>query len=362
MTSGALDDAIAALGDAALLGVDTEFMRTRTYWAQLCLLQISARGSAFVIDTMADIRLDNLWPHLEAGPATKIMHAPGQDLEIFYAMGRNRITPVFDTQIACGLIGLPPQIGYAAAVEQLLGVAIEKSETRTDWSRRPLSAAQLHYAAEDVVHLPPLFRALSEKLESLDRMDWAIEDSERAADPDRFRVDPEVAWQRVKGIGRLPPREAARAMKLAAWRETTALRADRPRLWIMKDDQLLAVAAAGPRKREDIAAIDSLPRGLVRRQADRLVATVQSADREFEAGSLKPPRQRARDASRQSLIRDMKAIVAKVASDLGIAAEVLASRRDIAGLIDRDEDCRLLTGWRRERVGEELEDLLKTQS
>jgi len=176
----------------AAVGVDTEFMRERTYYAQLCLLQLGTPGLSVCVDPLAIQSLDPLRPLMSASATCKILHAARQDLEVLAPVVGN-VAPVFDTQVAAALVGFPAQVGYAELVSRIIGVELHKSQTRTDWSRRPLSAAQLDYALDDVRHLPPLREALGERLERLGRKDWFDEEMALLAG-ESYSVDPDLAW------------------------------------------------------------------------------------------------------------------------------------------------------------------------
>ena len=210
----------SALGAHAAVGLDTEFMRERTYYAQLCLLQLAAPGVAVCVDTLAVTDLTPLRA-LAASPATtKIIHAARQDLEVLEpALGR--VAPLFDTQVAAALCGFPAQVGYADLVREILGVDLHKSQTRTDWSRRPLTDAQIDYALDDVRHLDALRQALLGRLAQLGREAWLAEEMAALAE-EPLATEPDRAWERLKGIRELDEHRQRVARRLAAWREEIA--------------------------------------------------------------------------------------------------------------------------------------------
>src|ERR1700675_1605115 len=199
------------LESQSLIGVDTEFLRERTFFPKLCLLQISAGGGIWCVDTLRGGSLEPLVNALTAPQTRKVIHAARQDLEAFYLTTKRVISPVFDTQIAAGCIGLKPQIGYAELVKTLLDVTIPKGQTRTDWSKRPLTHAQLVYAADDVLYLSAIADELARRLAVLGREHWVREDCLELEDRRLYEPDEAFAWVRLRGIGQLAPEPRARA-------------------------------------------------------------------------------------------------------------------------------------------------------
>ena len=201
----------------ASIGVDTEFLRERTSFPKLCLLQLAAGGEVWCVDTLRGGSLEPLVPALTGAASRKVIHSARQDLEAIYLSVKRVISPVFDTQIAAGCIGLKPQIGYAELVKTLLDVTLPKGQTRTDWSKRPLTAAQLEYAADDVRYLGEIAARLTERLRALGREHWVVEDCLALEDPRLYEPDPTQAWKRLRGLKQLPPapRARARASRLA---------------------------------------------------------------------------------------------------------------------------------------------------
>src|ERR1700689_448335 len=184
----------------ASIGLDTEFLRERTFFPKLCLLQLAGGEDVWCVDALRTEGLEALVPPLTIAAPRKVIHAARQDLEAFYLTVRRVVSPVFDTQIAAGCIGLKPQIGYADLVKTLLDVSLSKGQTRTDWSRRPLTAAQLEYAADDVAYLNEIAERLGERLRALGREHWVIEDCRALEDPSLYEPDPADAWKRLRSL------------------------------------------------------------------------------------------------------------------------------------------------------------------
>lgn len=343
------DTVIAVLDRQDRIGVDTEFMREKTFFAELCLVQISAADQIFCIDPLSGKDLQTFWASTSG--TTWVLHSARQDIEVVYQTAQSMPRAIFDTQIAAGLLGFPPQLGYANLVNELFAVELPKTHTRADWSRRPLAAELLQYAAEDVLYLLPAFETLAERLEKAGRLAWAEEDSAQLLDPALYDLDPQLAIDRLKGSGKLHGRSRAAAAHLAAWRETEALRANRPRQWIAKDAVLIGLARALPDTLDALQSIDGLSPGLIRRSGKRIldaVAASRSDDNDHRPAA-------APDEAQKAALRQMQAAVAACANDLGIAAETVAAKKDLLSLLGNgDRESRLLKGWRHELIGEQL--------
>ena len=347
----ALAELSARLGSEARIGLDTEFLRERTYRAQLCLVQLSAPHDAACVDPLTLAELTPLAALLAAPGVTKVMHACRQDLEVLLPLaGVTR--PVFDTQIAAALIGLPAQVGYAELVRRLLGTELPKSHTRTDWSRRPLSSEQLEYALDDVRYLLPLAQALEEQLARLGRLSWLAEELAELEDERVLSVAPEEAWLRLRGLRELDASRVRLARELAAWRERSAVQHNRPRGWILEDAVLREIVTQVPRTPEQLAAVAGMPAGLVKRRGAELLALVAAAQVPDPPPPL-PGRSRP-DPARLALVKKLATLSQSVATELNLVPEVLATRRDLEQLADGRRDGLVLHGWRRSVLGERL--------
>ncbi len=343
----------AALGAEGQIGVDTEFLRERTFFPQLCLVQIAAGGRIWCVDALRSGDLRALAPVLVAATARKVIHAARQDLEAIHLHSRCLVTPVFDTQIAAGCVGLKPQIGYADLAQELLGVSIAKGQTRTDWSRRPLSAAQLHYAAEDVEYLGEMAARLTRRLAELGREAWVLEDCRALSDPSQFEPDPARAWERMRGLAQLQPHPRSRARALANWREREARERDLPRSWILSDTAIFDLAQVNPPDSGALRRLRSLPEDLPEALASALLAALQEASRQ-EPHDMEPGRDARPTAEQKSLLEKLADCVQRRAAALGISAEILAPRGELKALALGERDTACLRGWRREVIGAEL--------
>jgi ribonuclease D len=341
------------LAGHASVGLDTEFLRERTFFPRLCLLQLAAGGQVWCVDTLRSGGLEALVAPLTAPAPLKVIHAARQDLEAFDLTVKRVISPVFDTQIAAGCIGLKPQIGYADLVKTLLDVPLTKDQTRTDWSKRPLSAEQLEYAADDVRYLNEIAERLGERLKSLGREHWVAEDCAALADPKLYEPEPERAWRRLRGLAHLPPAARPRARALAMWREQAARERDLPRGWILDDAGLFKLAAANPASHAAIGSALSLPRPMNESLAGGLLEALRQPPPE-EAADHEPPRDARPTPEQRALIDRLAGVVDARAAALGVSAEILAPRGEIKALALGERDVPCLAGWRREEIGGRL--------
>ena len=335
------------------IGVDTEFMREKTFFAELCLIQIATNDDIYCIDPLASDAMRSFWE--SATDRTWVVHSARQDIEVVYQTSQLMPKRIFDTQIAAGLLGYAPQLGYANLASELFGVEIAKSHTRADWSKRPLTDALLQYAAEDVEYLLPAYNALAERLDRQSRLAWAEEDSARLLSPDLYDIDPRLAIDRLKGARNLRGQRRSAAAGLATWRESQALRSNCPRQWVARDSVLIDLAFKLPASIEELQAIEGLAPGLIRRAGKTIIEIIALSDADDD--HYKPPA--VPDEAQKVLLKKMQNHVAECAADLGLAAETLASKKDLSGVImSGAQDSRLLNGWRHEVIGEQILKLL----
>jgi ribonuclease D len=337
-----------ALENQQSIGVDTEFLRERTFFPKLCLLQLSAAGQIWCVDTLNVGSLDALMPPLTAPGHPKLIHAARQDLEALYLTAKRVVSPVFDTQIAAACIGMKPQVGYAELVKTLFDVTIPKGQTRTDWSKRPLTRAQLDYAADDVLYLNDVAEHLKKRLKELGRDHWVLEDCLSLEDRRLYEPDLDLAWERLRGIGQLPAEPRSRAKAVAVWREKLARDRDLPRSWIIADAAIFTIAHANP---STAAALES-----VQPMNEKFAATLLEA---LRGSSVTPadhePIQDARPTPEQKALLDrLSKIVDARAAQLSVSAEVLAPRGELKALAMGKRETHALTGWRKQEIGERL--------
>ncbi len=362
-TTEALADLTTGFAKAPYVTVDTEFMRERTYWPQLCLVQIArpviegdeVGADAAIIDPLAEgMDLAPLFKLMANKKVVKVFHAARQDVEIFHNLGGIIPTPMFDTQVAAMVCGYGDQVGYETLVRRIAKAELDKSSRFTDWSRRPLSGKQLDYALGDVTHLRRIYRELSDLLEESGRGHWLAEEMAILTAPGTYVVEPDDAWRRVKARSQ-SPKYLAVVKALAKWREETAQTRDVPRSRVMKDDVLLEIATARPKSPEELGKLR-----LVQREARR-PETAEGIIGAVAEGEACPPDQRPvlppppRRRQGSAAVADMLRVLLKArAEELGVASKLIASSADLDVLAGEDKpDLAALKGWRREAFGED---------
>jgi ribonuclease D len=343
------------LAPGDFVALDTEFMRESTYFPKLCLIQAANSGACAVLDPLTLPDLAPLWQFLRDRRRTKVLHAARQDLEVLATATRDATAPgpIFDTQIAAALLGYPAQIGYGSLVTERLGHTLPKGHTRTDWSRRPLTPEQLQYAEDDVRYLVPLYLDLQAALQAAGRLEWLYEETRELEGLDLHGADPDAAWRRLKGLERLQPQQRATLKLLAQWREAAAIRHDKPRGWILADDALRELAERMPGTIQDLETVHSVPAGVVRRRGDEILALIERgrAAAGNEAAASMPTRPQPQQVA---LVAKLMGLARETALHAKINAELLATRRDVEQLVFSGRTEHLLSGWRREIIGEPL--------
>ena len=350
---------VEQLRRAPAVGIDTEFMRERTYFARLCLIQIASDEVAAIIDPIAIGDLSPLLELVSDPGVVKIFHAGSQDLEIFYRLLGAVTAPVFDTQVAATLAGFQQQVGYGALVREMLDVQLDKGDTYTDWSKRPLSDTQVEYALNDVRYLPEMYRRLVAELDKEGRTSWLAADFGRMEDPATYEPLPEEQWRRVKRVSSLNRRQLALAREVAAWRELEAQRRDVPKRWVLGDESIVEIARRGPKTANELAAV----RGV----SDKVNRAAQKGILEAVGRGLAVPEADLPSIAKRKRVQGdvdgavdlMIALVRARAREHGVAMPLLASRDDLERLAGGEREASpLLEGWRRSMVGDELVRLL----
>lgn len=344
---------------SSVLAIDTEFLREKTYYAKLCLLQMATDDEVAIVDPFAVRDLTPIACLLEDEGIVKLFHAGGQDLEIIYREIGVLPRPIFDTQIAAALLGHTQQIGYGALVNSLCGVSLKKSDSFTDWSRRPLQDSQLDYAADDVLYLPEVYRTMVERLEEKGRLAWLRNDFEELSNPARYEEDPRLRYKRLKRVNQLSRRQMSAARELAAWREVEAQHRDVPRKWILTDEQIVEACRRDPRSIDDLFMVRGIKERVTTRDARAIVSIMAKGMALPESEWPELDRAAKNEPNVDAEIDLMNALVRLRARENDIAMQTLASHGDLA-MVARGytEGVDVLKGWRRAIVGEELLDLL----
>lgn len=341
------------------VAVDTEFAREKTYWPQLCLVQVAFAGQQAVIDPLA-ARLDlkPLFALMQDRNVIKVLHSARQDIEIFHALTGHIPQPVFDTQIAASVLGFGDSVGYERLVREMLGQTVDKAARYSDWTARPLPERQLQYALEDVTHLRDLYPRLRERLVQQGREDWLREDLETLCSPATYAQEPEQAFRRLKlKAGSATFQATARA--LAVWREETAQRRNLPRGWVLKDDALVRLASELAHGRADLGLVTSrLPKALL--EMDReLPARLLEA----RQGLPRTPREEAPAQAPDGVVELLRVWLRTCCARHGVAERLVAAGSDLERLATEGEasDVPCLHGWRREVFGTDALRLLAGQ-
>ncbi len=346
------------LRDDTWITVDTEFIPERTFWPQLCLVQIAGAGDAAVIDALADgVDLGPVFDLMTDRNILKVFHSGRQDLEIFLHLSGSLPHPVFDTQIAAMACGHGEQVSYARIVEAVTGKAIGKGARITDWSKRPLSRNQIAYALEDVTHLRRVYEHLSSMLASKGRETWVGERMAWLNDPQTYRNDVSHAWTRIRKKPRRP-RDLAVLREVAAWRERQAQERNLPRRRIITDDALVAIATSRPQSQEALQGVRLVPRGMAEGSRGRQI--VQAVNRAMEIGTDALPRPDDSQAARVPLaLADLiRTLINARCEEIGVAQALIASSDEIRRFAATPPgDSPLACGWRYDLLGRDIERL-----
>ncbi|NQW16786.1 MAG: ribonuclease D [Chloroflexi bacterium] len=350
------------LESARYVAVDTEFMRERTYRAELCLIQLAAPGlEAVAVDPLArGMDLSPLFAVMSNPAIVKVFHAARQDLEIFYELMGQVPAPLFDTQVAAMVCGFGEQVGFATLAATIARVSVDKSSQYSDWSLRPLSDQQLQYALDDVIHLCTIFEALEEKLSENERILWLAEEMETLASPSTYVTEPMDAWRRVKHR-RAKPRALAVLQELAAWREVKADKTNVPRGRIIRDEPLVEIASAAPSTKDQLSRIRGLGSNAVNGSmgSEILAAVKRGLAIPKDDWPRLTPRPELPGGARE-LVALLQALLKLRCEEQDVAPKMVATRDDLEQLlIDKNADIKFLTGWRRELFGEDALALME---
>ncbi len=357
--SAALAEFCAGLASADFIAVDTEFMREKTYWPILCLLQIAGPDNAAAIDPLAPgIDLTPVLALMTDASVLKVFHAARQDVEIFFHLTGAVPAPLFDTQVAAMVCGFGESASYETIAAKLAGATIDKSSRFTDWSHRPLSERQLHYALADVVPLRKAYERLAARLEKTGRTSWVAEQMALLSDPKTYRNEPAEAWRRLKPRTQ-NRRTLALVRELAAWREAAAQKRDVPRNRLVRDEALLEIAAHPPRHVEDLARIRALGRPVAEgRIGAEILAIVERARALPESAWPELPAQHKLPAGIGPLVELMRVLLRLVAEENDVAPRLIADNDDLEAIAADDAAAvPALSGWRAELFGRDALDL-----
>ncbi len=353
-----LQQAANVLSDHPWFALDTEFLRERTYRPELCLLQIAAGDHLYCIDPLALDNIDCLLDVIYDHSIIKVLHAAGQDLEIFYWLRGSVPHNLFDTQVAAPLLGHPEQIGYANLVKQILNIDLNKSHSRADWTRRPLPEQQLAYAADDVIYLAQMYPLMVEQLQSLGRTAWLTPEWQAMTNAELYEKPSDQVWKKLKQVDKLKGQRLATAQQLAQWREETARKRNLPRNWLLKDDVLISMAKQLPADAENLKHIRGLSDGFRRSHGDAVLSIIEQS-KQLKPAAPDPYKRKEKLTPLQDAAVDVLSAVAKShAAELQINPAVLAPKKSLEDLVRGTTDTDIMQGWRATLIGEPIKAVL----
>ncbi len=355
-----LDKRCRELASCSWIGIDTEFLRVRTYYPRLCLVQVSSSHGVIGIDPIECETLEPLIHVLGDTAQTKVIHAARQDLEVLYHICGCVPQPVFDTQIAAALLGFGGQVSYASLVAKIAGKTLSKHETRTNWCSRPLTAGQLEYAYQDVSYLGELYQYLKAELERQGRLGWLEEECALLGDPGLYAVEPKNAYKRLRRGHSLDLPSQHLLKHLAVWRERTAQRKDLPRNWVAGDNQLIDIAAAKPQEREQLMEVKGVPSQFVHRYGNAVLSVIGKSHRGDGEELVWGPPTRLSDREKRLADRLIEIIKAQARTER-VSSTLVASRKEVHRFVRQQRNHPLVTGWRFELVGRRLLQELETK-
>lgn len=355
-----LKEFLALCEKSSYMAIDTEFLREKTYYAKLCLIQVAIEGASAIIDPFTIEDLTVMAPVLTNKNIVKIFHASSQDIEILYHETGVVPTPVFDTQVAAALLGKSQQASYAALVQSFCQVTLPKKDSFTDWSRRPLSPSQVEYAADDVTYLPRIYNDMVKQLTEKGRMSWLDDAFAEISNPRKYEVDPRSRYRKLKRVNQLSPRQMAAAREFAAWRELRAQKLNIPRKWVVSDEQIVEACRREPRSLDELYMVRGLRDSLKAGDARHVLKLIQAGLNCPEEDLPQTKVSQRSEANVDIAVDLMNAIVRLRARENKIAPQTLAPHAELMKLArGHDEDCDLLKGWRYRVVGKELSDFLE---
>lgn len=353
-----LDELCAQLAGSQWLAIDTEFLREKTYYPQLCLIQVANESVIACVDPLALSNLDPLLDLFYQPDITLVFHAARQDLELLYMLRGELPQKIFDTQLAATMLGYGDQTGYASMVKTLLNVDLDKAHSRTDWTQRPLSNAQLDYAADDVRYLRDIYLIMLESLTQQSRLSWLEEDFSALSCSKTYQSDPAIIWRKIRGAGKLKGIQLAVLEKLAIWREQKAMQRNRPRRWIIKDEIMLDMARFMPTSMEKLSGIRGYEARDIQRDGAELLQQIALAIDTPQAQWPVMTKPIPLTNQQEALIDALMALLRKYSDECSVTPSAIATRKDIERLVRGETNLPLQQGWRNEVVGHYLTDFL----
>ncbi len=354
-TANAVDELCKKAFDEGIVSMDTEFMREKVYFAQLCLLQVAIGDEYFLVDTLAFSKPESIQPIaevLESPHVIKIFHSCTQDVEVLSQHFNVEPKGMFDTQLAAGFCGHDGQIGYANLVAEICGVELDKSQTRTNWHQRPLSEKQLEYAVNDVVYLQALYEHFCTELKKRQRYEWFEHEIVSLIRSAIDNHDPELAYKRLNGAN-MSAKKQSLLVFLAKLRETVAQASDKPRPWVLKDADLYAVANILPQSHKELFSLD-IRAGFLKRNADQILDFIESLE---DQTPLVWPQSLPLTPEQKHQVKLLSQALNNVATETGVSRSIIGNRKDIEAFVG-GRDAKFLHGWRVDLIGDSLSSLM----
>ena len=358
----ALAEFCQQIKDCKLCALDTEFLREKTYFPLLALIQLATETHQACIDPLKVSDFSPLIAIFKNQSMVKILHSPGQDLELFYQQFDALPDPVFDTQLAAAVLGYANQIGYADLVNRICGVQLDKKHTRADWSKRPLSEGELDYAMDDVRYLLQIYSELKSELEKRERWSWVKVDFEKMSDKAEFTLDVSALWKKLRGIQKLKGAALNNADQLCRWREQKAISSNRPRRWIMKDEDLIDIARFKPGSASELSEIGNLSADYIRKNGEAILKVLAEAAQIDPADYPKLPEYSKLNSDQQAISDCLMAICRVVTENNQIALASVTTKKEIDQLVAGNMDSKITRGWRNEMIGRHLVRFLQGKS
>lgn len=341
------------------IAIDTEFKRETTYFPLPCLIQLASENTVACVDPISIKDLSPLKEILLNKNILKIFHACRQDLEIFYYMFNQVPKPIYDSQIAAPLIGLPENIGYATLVENYFSIKLDKSLTRANWETRPLKTDLIEYAANDVIFLLKTFHKQKELLTNANRLHWLDEEFENQTKEELYKPSPDNAWKKIKSFHKLTEKQQQICFSLTKWRENISIAQNIPRTFVLKNNSILDIIYNPPKNKEEIFKVKNLRHSIAKKYHEELLSIIMNSNslKQFKSSQLKNS---ILDETQKQLLKKLQKFIEDEAIKLNISKTFLCPKKEIEKLILIPDESILTKGWRYEVVGENILKLLQT--
>jgi len=340
--------------NSKVIAVDTEFKRETTYYPKACLIQIATEDLTACIDPFEIDDFEPLKAILYSPDIIKIFHAGRQDLEIFYFLFNKIPTPIFDTQIAATLLGFPDQVGYGNLTKKMLNVELDKSLTRADWEKRPIPKKQINYAANDVIYLLKIYHMQIQQLNETKRLDWLKKDFDFLSNETLYKPSPTDAWKKIKNYNRMNKVQRCIVYKISEWREEVALKRNRPRTFVIKNQSIIDLANQRPTNLNELQEIRDIHPNLVKRDGQKLLELIEAASSMQESDCPQAKKPVILNNDQSLLLSSLQTVIQLNAKKHKIDSSYLCTKKELERVVLEEDDAALLHGWRYELAGKDV--------